>query len=81
MHVLTNSGCRGRLPHPLSAIAQFDHDDKEPFLSQVITERGRVPFAPFLAESDIVVNCTLQDPNDPLTYLRRRPRPLSAPEV
>lgn len=51
-------------------IAQFDHDDEAPFLSNVITERGRVPLAPFLAESDIVVNCTLQDPNAPLTYLR-----------
>ncbi|MDQ0799415.1 N(5)-(carboxyethyl)ornithine synthase [Arthrobacter sp. SLBN-112] len=51
-------------------IVQFDHDDEAPFLSQVITERGRVPLAPFLAESDIVVNCTLQDPNNPLTYLR-----------
>jgi len=29
-----------------------------------------VPLAPFLAESDIVVNCTLQDPNHPLLYLR-----------
>lgn len=52
-------------------IAQFDHDDEAPFLSQVITERGRVPLAPFLAASDIVVNCTLQDPNNPLTYLRK----------
>ncbi|MFJ6028138.1 N(5)-(carboxyethyl)ornithine synthase [Pseudarthrobacter sp. NPDC092424] len=51
-------------------IVQFDHDPEAPFLSQVITERGRVPLAPFLAESDIVVNCTLQDPNNPLTYLR-----------
>lgn len=51
-------------------IAQFDHDNEAPFLSEVITERGRVPLAPFLAESDIVVNCTLQDPNAPLTYLR-----------
>jgi alanine dehydrogenase len=51
-------------------IVQFDHDDEAPFLSQVITERGRVPLAPFLAESDIVVNCTLQDPNSPLTYLQ-----------
>lgn len=51
-------------------IAQFDHDAQAPFLSEVITERGRVPLAPFLAESDIVVNCTLQDPNAPLTYLR-----------
>jgi alanine dehydrogenase len=51
-------------------IVQFDHDDEAPRLSHVITDRGRVPLAPFLAESDIVVNCTLQDPNAPLTYLR-----------
>ena len=51
-------------------IAQFDRNDSAPFLSEVITDRGRVPLAPFLAESDIVVNCTLQDPNSPLTYLR-----------
>ena len=50
-------------------MAQFDHDDG-PNLSEVITDEGRVPLAPFLAESDIVVNCTLQDPNAPLTYLR-----------
>lgn len=51
-------------------IVQFDQDENAPFLSQVITNRGRVPLAPFLAESDIIVNCTLQDPNDPLTYLQ-----------
>lgn len=50
-------------------IVQFDHDELAPHLSHVITERGRVPLAPFLAEADIVVNCTLQDPNAPLTYL------------
>ena len=50
-------------------IIQFDHDDG-PYLSEVITDDGRVPLAPFLAESDIVVNCTLQDPNHPLLYLR-----------
>jgi alanine dehydrogenase len=47
---------------------QFDHDG--PYLSEVITDEGRVPLAPFLAESDIVVNCTLQDPNRPLLYLK-----------
>ena len=51
-------------------IVQFDQEENTPFRSQVITNRGRVPLAPFLAESDIVVNCTLQDPNAPLTYLR-----------
>ena len=29
-----------------------------------------MPLAPYLAENDIIVNCTLQDPNAPLTYLR-----------
>ncbi|PFG33831.1 N(5)-(carboxyethyl)ornithine synthase [Sanguibacter antarcticus] len=53
-------------------MAQFDHDDDAPFLSHVTTDDGRVPIAPFLARSDIVVNCTLQDPNAPLTYLDER---------
>jgi len=71
VQVLTNRGVAavGAPIHSVN-IVQFDHDDEAPFLSQVITERGRVPLAPFLAESDIVVNCTLQDPNNPLTYLR-----------
>jgi len=71
VQVLTNRGVAavGAPIHSVN-IVQFDHDDQAPFLSQVITERGRVPLAPFLAESDIVVNCTLQDPNNPLTYLR-----------
>jgi alanine dehydrogenase len=51
-------------------IRQFDHDPDDPSASQVITDRGRVPLAPYLAENDIVVNCTLQDTAAPLTYLR-----------
>jgi alanine dehydrogenase len=50
-------------------ILQFDHDFEQPHLSHVITESGRVPVAPFLAERDIVVNCTFQDTSAPLTYL------------
>ena len=71
VQVLTNRGVAA-VGSPIHSvrIAQFDHDDEAPFLSEVITDRGRVPLAPFLAESDIVVNCTLQDPNAPLTYLR-----------
>lgn len=53
-------------------IHRFDHDGVAPDPSHVTTERGRVPLAPYLAESDIVVNCTLQDPNAPLMYLRER---------
>lgn len=71
VQVLTNRGVAA-VGSPIHSvrIAQFDHNKQAPFLSEVITDRGRVPLAPFLAESDIVVNCTLQDPNAPLTYLR-----------
>lgn len=70
VRVLTNRRAAS-VASPIHAahIIQFDHDD-EPYLSEVITDDGRVPLAPFLAESDIVVNCTLQDPNRPLLYLR-----------
>ena len=50
-------------------IRQFDHDASGPGIS-VITDRGREPLAAYLAENDIVVNCTLQDTAAPLTYLR-----------
>jgi alanine dehydrogenase len=71
VQVLTNRGVAavGAPIHSVE-IVQFDHDEAAPHLSHVITDHGRVPLAPFLAESDIVVNCTLQDPNAPLTYLR-----------
>jgi alanine dehydrogenase len=57
-------------PIPSVDIIQFEHDPEAPFESTVNTDDGPVPLAPFLAERDIVVNCTLQDPNAPLTYLR-----------
>lgn len=60
-------------------IVQFDHDDDAPFLSHVITDGGKVPLAPFLAQADIVVNCTLQDPNAPLTYLTEQDLAAFAP--
>jgi alanine dehydrogenase len=37
--------------------------------SQAATEDGDVPLAEFLAEHDVVVNCVLQDTDDPLTFL------------
>jgi alanine dehydrogenase len=71
VQVLTNRGVAA-VGSPIHSvrIVQFDHDNNAPFLSQVITDGGRKPLAPFLAAADIVVNCTLQDPNSPLTYLR-----------
>jgi alanine dehydrogenase len=70
VHVLTSRDVAA-VGSPIHSvrIVQFDHDDSAPHLSHVITEHGRVPIAPYLAEADIVVNCTLQDPNAPLTYL------------
>jgi len=71
VQVLTNRGVAavGSPIHSVK-IVQFEHDDAAPHRSHVITRRGRVPLAPFLAEADIVVNCTLQDTDAPLTYLR-----------
>ncbi|MEO8093505.1 MAG: N(5)-(carboxyethyl)ornithine synthase [Pseudolysinimonas sp.] len=57
-------------PIPSVDILQFEHSDEAPFESTVNTEEGPMMLGPYLAESDIVVNCTLQDPNAPLTYLQ-----------
>jgi alanine dehydrogenase len=69
--VLTNRGVAA-VGSPIHSvlIRQVDHDPDDPHLSHVITDRGRVPLAPYLAENDIVVNCTLQDTAAPLTYLQ-----------
>ena len=72
---------RGRGPHqpggravgsPIHSvrIRQFDHEPDGVHQSHVITERGREPLAAYLAENDIIVNCTLQDTARPLTYLQ-----------
>lgn len=57
-------------PIPSVDIVQFEHDAESPFSSTVNTDDGPVALPEFLAANDIVVNCTLQDPNAPLTYLR-----------
>ena len=49
-------------------IRQIDAEPHGTSLS-VITERGREPLPAYLAENDIIVNCTLQDPLDPLMFL------------
>ena len=51
-------------------IRQLDHGPDGEHLSHVITERGREPLSAYLAENDIVVNCTFQDTARPLTYLQ-----------
>ncbi len=71
VRVLTNRSIAAvGSPIPSVDIIQFEHNDESPFESTVNTEDGPVLLAPYLAQNDIVVNCTLQDPNAPLTYLR-----------
>jgi alanine dehydrogenase len=71
VRVLTNRGVAAvSAPIHSVQIVQLDLDGSDPGKGHVISGRGRLPLAPFLAESDIVVNCTLQNPNQPLTYLR-----------
>ena len=69
--VLTNRGVAA-VGSPIHSvrIRQFDHDPDDSSVSHVITDRGREPLAAYLAENDIVVNCTLQDTAAPLTYLQ-----------
>lgn len=68
--VLTNRGVAA-VGSPIHSvlIRQFEHEPAGARLSHVITERGHEPLPAYLAENDIVVNCTLQDTADPLVYL------------
>lgn len=69
--VLTNRGVAAvGAPIHSVRIRQFEHDPGGVEPSEVITERGRESLPAFLAENDIVVNCTLQDTADPLVYLQ-----------
>lgn len=69
--VLTNRGVAAvSSPIHSARIRQFEHEPDGDHLSHVITEEGRrEPLPAYLAERDIVVNCTLQDPARPLVYL------------
>ena len=60
-------------------IVQFDQVEDQVQPSNVITERGLVPVAQFLAHADIVVNCTLQDPLAPLMFLTTEDLPSLRP--
>ncbi|MFQ4148680.1 N(5)-(carboxyethyl)ornithine synthase [Arthrobacter sp. LAPM80] len=50
-------------------MVQFDFAPEPPNAGFVMLDDGEAPLGWFLAEADIVVNCTLQDPNAPMTYL------------
>jgi alanine dehydrogenase len=68
--ILTNRGVTAvSSPIHSARMVHFAHDDADPRRSHVLSDRGRVPIAGFLAEHDIIVNCVLQDTNMPLTFL------------
>ena len=70
--VLTTRGVAAvGLPHPLGAdpAVRPRPGRRRPSARSSPTAAG-MPLAPYLAENDIVVNCTLQDTAAPLTYLR-----------
>jgi alanine dehydrogenase len=69
--VLTNRGVAA-VGSPIHSvrIRQFEPAPEDGGEGYVITERGREPLAAYLAENDIIVNCTLQDTAQPLVYLQ-----------
>lgn len=69
--VLTNRGVTAvGSPIHSALIRQLDHGPAGEQLGYVLTDRGREPLPAYLAENDIVVNCTLQDPSRPVVYLQ-----------
>ncbi|WP_457032659.1 N(5)-(carboxyethyl)ornithine synthase, partial [Kitasatospora sp. P5_F3] len=78
--VLTQRGVTAvSSPIHSARIVQFDREDTAPRPIHAITEDGRVPFADFLAEHDIIVNCVLQDTAAPLVFLADEDLALLAP--
>jgi len=70
VRVLTNRDIAAvSSPIPSVDIVQFEHDDASSSASTVHTDEGPIALPEYLAKNDIVVNCTLQDPTAPLTYL------------
>ncbi len=68
--VLTQRGVTAvSSPIHSARIVQFDHDDADPRRSHALTADGRVPMSEFLGAHQIIVNCVLQDPNSPVTFL------------
>ena len=71
IQVLTQRGVAAvGSPIHTAHITQLNTGDGPTHLSEVLTQTGNVLLPDFLASHDIVVNCTLQDVDAPLTYLR-----------
>jgi alanine dehydrogenase len=66
-------------------MVHYDQDELEPGAmldprrSHAVVDDAQVPLAGFLAEHDIIVNCVLQNPDAPLTFLIEEDLPLLEP--
>jgi alanine dehydrogenase len=60
-------------------IMHFDPDDTAGRVSHAVTPKGRVPLAEFLGGHDIIVNCVLQDTDNPLVFLTNDDLPELSP--
>src|SRR5665811_2429396 len=56
-------------PVPTIVLEHLDRAEADPSRTTVQTAAGQVPTAAFLAGHDIVVNCVLQDTDDPLMFV------------
>ena len=56
-------------PVPSVVLDHLDRTDSDPSRTTVQTAKGQVPTAAFLAGHDIVVNCVLQDTDEPLMFV------------
>lgn len=71
VQVLTHRGVAAvAAPIHAAQILTLDVLGDGPYPNAVATDDGLVPLADLLAANDIVVNCTLQDTDAPITYLR-----------
>ena len=78
--ILTQRG-RTAVASPIHSarIVQFDRGETDVRASHIVTDDGPASMPEFLAAHDIIVNCVLQDPNDPMTFLAEQDLPALAP--
>jgi alanine dehydrogenase len=70
VHILTNRGVTAvASPIHSARIIQFEHEPEDAGRSYTRYKGRRMPLAPFLAGHDIIVNCVLQNPDQPLTFV------------
>ncbi|MGO9971476.1 MAG: N(5)-(carboxyethyl)ornithine synthase [Solirubrobacteraceae bacterium] len=60
-------------------LIHFENDPQQPHRAVAISSFGTRPIAELLAEHDIVVNCILQDTDNPLVFVTHDDLPLFAP--